>query len=362
MIRRSPKVLLHEHLDGGLRPATVVDLARANGVEIPTDDPNALAQWFARGADRGNLSLYLEGFATTIACMQTAEALRRVAREAILDLHEDGVVYTELRFAPFFHTRQGLTLEQVMASVLEGLREGQQQTGVAWGLIVCALRSESPALSLEMAELAVAFRNQGVVGFDLAGDEFGHPPKRHIEAFQYCRRMNFPITIHAGEAFGKESIWQALQYCGALRIGHCTRLTEDIARSEDGRPLYGALAHWIRDRRIPLEMCLSSNVHTGAVSDLTQHPFRALLDARFRVTLNTDNRLMSATTMTAELTIAVTQFGLTQRHLELLAINAMKSAFIHYDERCDLIYGRIKPGFQALHESNSCKGPAAFGG
>jgi len=349
-IRRTPKVLLHEHLDGGLRPATVIELARERRVTLPTDDPDALGEWFFRGADRGNLALYLEGFGTTIQCMQTRGALHRVALEAILDLHEDGVVYAELRFAPFFHTEGGLTLEEVMDAVLAGLREGEERTGVKWGLIVCALRNFPPTSSLEMAELAVAYRDRGAVAFDLAGDEHGHPPKRHLEAFQYCLRQCFPITIHAGEAFGKESIWQALQICGAQRIGHCTRLTEDILRDDNGELRYGPLADWIRDRRIPLEMCLSSNVHTGAVTRLDDHPFGLFLAQKFRVTINTDNRLMSKTTLSRELEIAVTRYGLDEAGLERLAVNAMKSAFIHYDARCAVIYDRIKAGFRAIRE------------
>lgn len=353
LIRRTPKVLLHDHLDGGLRPQTVIELAGEAGVQLPTQEPEALAEWFYRGANQGNLALYLEGFGTTCACMQSRDALRRVAREAVLDLAADGCVYAELRFAPFFHTAGGLSLERVMASVLEGLREGEQETGMRWGLIVCALRSEPPALALQMAELAVAFRERGAVGFDLAGDELGHPAKTHLDAFQYCLRQCFPITIHAGEAFGKESIWQALQYCGASRIGHCTRLTQDITHDEHGELVYGPLAHWIRDRRVPLEMCLNSNVHTGAVPSLDEHPFRTFIDQRFRVTINTDNRLMSRTTLSQELETAVERFGLEAKHLELLAVNAMKSAFIHYDQRCEIIYDKVKAGFRALEAESA---------
>lgn len=355
LIHTTPKVLLHDHLDGGLRPQTVIDLAREAGHadELPTEDPAELGEWFLRGANRGNLALYLEGFDQTIRVMQTAEALRRVAREAIEDVAADNVVYLEIRFAPFFHTAGGLTLEEVMQAVTEGLREGERATGTRWGLIVCGLRSEAPSLSLEMAELAVQHRDRGCVGFDLAGDELGHPAKRHLEAFQYCQRRNFPITVHAGEAFGKDSIWQALSFCGANRIGHCTRLSEDVTQRVDRSIRYGTLAHWIRDRRIPLEMCLSSNVHTGAVATIEAHPFGLFLEQRFRVTLNTDNRLMSGVSMTDELALAAEHFGLRLHHLELLAVNAMKSAFIHYDARCEVISDRIRAGFADIRRANA---------
>lgn len=350
VIRRMPKVLLHDHLDGGLRPATVVELAEKEGVELPTRDPQGVADWFYRGASRGNLGLYLEGFAVTIGCLQTAEALERVACEAIEDVARDGVVYLEIRFAPFFHTQKGLPLEGVMEAVLAGLARGKAKTGVEYGLIVCGMRNMSPELSLEMAELAVNFRDRGAVGFDLAGDEAGHPPKRHLEAFQYCQRKNFNLTIHAGEAFGKESIWQALQFCGAHRIGHCTRLSDDLAVSAKNEVVLGELANYIRDKRVPLEMCLSSNVHTGAVTRIEHHPFGYFYSKKFRVTLNTDNRLMSNVTLSDEMDLAVRHFGLGLDELEKLNINAMKSAFIHYDERCDLIYRVIKPGYRKLRE------------
>ena len=211
VLKRMPKVLLHNHLDGCLRPATIIELARQEGMTLPTEDPDELARWFFRGANRGSLAQYLEGFGVTCGVMQSEEALTRIARELIEDLHADGVVYTEVRFAPLLHTQNGLNYEQVMNAVIRGLQEGKSATGVEWGIITCALRNMDPNLSLEMAELAVAFRERGAVGFDLAGDENGHPPKAHLEAFHYCQRQNFNITIHAGEAFGMASIWQALQ-------------------------------------------------------------------------------------------------------------------------------------------------------
>lgn len=348
LIRSLPKVVLHDHLDGGLRPETIIDLAPGQEAALPTRDPAALAGWFQEGAGGGSLARYLEGFAYTTGVMQTREALRRVAEEAMEDLAADGVVYAELRFAPQFHTARGLPVERVMDAVLSGLASAGRRLGMAWGLIVCAMRSSPPELSLKMAELAVSFRDRGCVGFDLAGDEYGHPPKDHVDAFHFCKRQNFNITIHAGEAFGPPSIWQALQYCGAHRIGHGTRLIEDMAIDKDGRVVrMGLLAQYVLDHRIPLEICLSSNLQTGAVERLEDHPFRILKKYHFRVTLNVDNRLMSRSTATDEFHIAARLFGLTLDDMEKLTINAMKSAFIPYRERCDVIFNVLKPRFAA---------------
>lgn len=344
MVRSLPKVSLHDHLDGGLRPATIVELAQQAGVTLPCEDPAELQSWFHRGANRGSLPLYLEGFAVTTAVMQTEDSLRRVAREKAEDLIADGVVYAEIRFAPILHVDGGLNLEQVMNSVLAGFREGTYGTTLECRVIVCALRSMDADASLEAAELAVQYRDRGVVGFDLAGDESGHPPKRHLEAFQYLRRQNFNITIHAGEAFGVSSIWQAIQFCGAHRIGHATRLDEDITDRE-GSASKGTLAQYILDKRIPLEMCLSSNVHTGAVEKLEDHPFPRYFREGFRVSLNTDNTLMSATTLSDELLLAHRLFGLGLDDLEELALNSIKGAFIHFNERLQMIIGVIRPGF-----------------
>jgi adenosine deaminase len=349
-----PKVLLHEHLDGGLRPATVIELARKVGYSgLPTEDPEELGAWFFRGAARGTLSLYLEGFRHTIEVMQTAPALERVAYEFMADMAAENVVYAEVRFAPHFHTRGGLDLDGVMTAVLSGLQEGQQDFGVGFGLIVCALRNEDPDLSIRLAELAVAYREQGCVGFDLAGEEAGNPAKKHLRAFQFVKRMNFSITIHAGESFGPESIWQALQYCGAHRIGHATRLVEDIVFYAEKPIKIGSLAQYVLDHRIPIEVCITSNVHTGATPSLAAHPFPTFFERGFRVTLNTDNRLMSRTCVTDEYMLAVEQFGCTFNDLETLSINGMKSAFAHYDERCRLIYDAIKPGFAALRREST---------
>jgi adenosine deaminase len=352
VLRSLPKVLLHEHLDGVLRPKTVIELAKTAGYgELPTSDPQALAEWFHRGANQGSLAKYLEGFAHTIAVMQTEEALERIAYEQAEDLRRDGVVYFETRFAPIFHTRKGLTHQQVVSAVLKGLERGRKDFGIASGLIICAMRNMD--VSLEMAELAVDFRERGVVGFDLAGEEGGYPPKKHVDAFHYIQRENFNITIHAGEGYGKESIWQAIQYCGAHRIGHGTRLIDDIAVVDGAAVKLGDLAQYVLDKRIPLEICLISNVHTGATPTLAEHPFKILFQEKFRVTLNTDNRLMSSTSMTQEFEAAAETFGLSLDDFEKITINAMKSAFLPYKQRCDFIYSEIKPRYAAIRKSRA---------
>src|ERR1700687_2231411 len=345
-----PKVLLHEHLDGVLRPQSVIELAKDVGyMGLPTTDHRGRAEWFHQGANQGSLTKYLRGFIHPIAVMQTEEALERVAYEQAEDLSKDGVMYFETRFAPIFHTRKGLTHQQVVSAVLQGLERGRKDFGIASGLIICAMRNMD--VSLEMAELAVDFRERGVVGFDLAGEEGGYPPKKHVDAFHYIQRENFNITIHAGEGYGKESIWQAIQYCGAHRIGHGTRLIEDIAIADGKVVKLGDLAQCVLDKRIPLEICLLSNVHTGAARSLAEHPFKILFQEKFRVTLNTDNRLMSDTTMTKEFEAAAETFGLSLEDFEKITINAMKSAFLPYDQRCDLIYSAIKPGYAKIRES-----------
>ncbi|MCX7983661.1 MAG: adenosine deaminase [Bacteroidetes bacterium] len=350
-IRQLPKVLLHDHLDGGLRPQTIIELARdLKYTKLPTTDPGELAAWFHRGATRGSLPLFLEGFEHTCAVMQTEESLERVAYELMEDMKNDGVVYVETRFAPVFHTQRGLDWHKVVASVLKGLERGKKDFGVQYGLIISAMRNMDPSISLEIAELAVDFRQRGVVGFDLAGEEGGYPPKKHIDAFEFIQRENFNITIHAGEAFGKESIWQAIQWCGAHRIGHATRLVEDM-RVKDGEVLsMGTLAQYVLDKRIPLEICLTSNVHTGAVRSIEEHPFGIYYRYKFRVTLNTDDRLMSNITLTDEYIRAAEVFNLSLDDLEKITINAMKSAFMPYKERIAIIYDTLKPGYAQARE------------
>jgi len=350
IIKSVPKVLLHDHLDGGLRPQTIVELAKdLKYNKLPTKDAGELGAWFHRGANKGNLVEYLQGFEHTCAVMQSKESLERIAYEMMEDMKSDGVCYVESRFAPVFHTTKGLYNEDVVAAVLEGLEKGKRDFGVGYGLILCGMRNMKN--TLEIAELAVNFRNQGVVGFDLAGEEGGYPPKKHIEAFQFIQRANFNITIHAGEAFGKESIWQAIQWCGAHRIGHATHLKEDFTFDKEGNVVgFGDLAQYVLDKRIPLEICLLSNVHTGAVDKIENHPFGILFKEKYRVTINTDDRLMSDTTMTKEFMTAIEHFNVNMDDVEKITINSMKSAFIPYKERLYYIYNVIKPGFQAMKD------------
>jgi len=347
VLKALPKVLLHDHLDGGLRPQTIVELARESGYQhLPARETDNLAEWFHTTASRGSLPLYLQGFEHTIAVMETEEALERVAYEMLEDMKMDGVVYVETRFAPMLHVQKGLHPENIMRAVIRGLERGKSDFGVEYGVILCGLRSMPPEVSQEVAELAVDFRPHGVVAFDLAGEEGGYPPKKHVEAFHYIQRENFNITIHAGEGFGKESIWQAIQWCGAHRIGHATRLIEDMRVKDDVVLSMGSLAQYVLDKRIPLESCITSNVHTGAVRSLEEHPFHIFYRYRFRVTLNTDNRLMSAITLTDEFHTAAQTFGLTLEDLERITINAMKSAFIPYRQRVAFIYDVLKPGYR----------------
>ena len=346
-LRAAPKVLLHDHLDGGLRPATVIELARDIGYSgLPTSDPRDLAHWFHASAASGSLALYLRGFAHTIGVMQTPDAIERVAFESAEDLAHDGVVYAESRYAPIFSTLRGLTPQQVVAAVGRGFARAETRFGITVRQIVCAMRDRTD--SLEMARLAVANRDQGVVGFDIAGEEAGYPAEKHLPAFQFCHRENFSITIHAGEAFGPPSIWQAIQICGAHRIGHGVRLIEDMTIEDGAVAKLGPLATYIRDKRIPLELCPSSNVDTGAAPSLEAHPIRHFLAQRFRVTVNTDNRLMSDITLSEEFRRLSDLLAITLADVEKLTINAMKSAFVGYDERLALIYERIKPGYARL--------------
>ncbi|MDZ5441902.1 adenosine deaminase [Micromonospora sp. 4G57] len=348
-IVKVPKALLHDHLDGGLRPATIVELAAEVGHELPTTDPEALGRWFVAAANSGSLERYLETFAHTVAVMQTAPALRRVARECALDLAADGVVYAEVRFAPEQHLAQNLTLDEVVEAVVAGFVEGSAQaaeagTPIRVGTLLTAMRHA--ARSQEIAELAVRHRDAGVVGFDIAGAEAGFPPTRHLDAFEYLQRENFHFTIHAGEAFGLPSIWQAIQWCGADRLGHGVRIVDDIVAGPE--PVLGRLAAYVRDKRIPLELCPSSNVQTGAAPSIVEHPIGLLRDLRFRVTVNTDNRLMSGTSMSREMALLVEAFGYGWKELQWFTINAMKSAFIPFDERLKIIDEVIKPAYGKL--------------
>ncbi|MGI5161095.1 adenosine deaminase [Microbispora sp. CA-102843] len=349
-IRRAPKVLLHDHLDGGLRTGTIVDLARECGHTLPTYDPGELAIWFREAADSGSLERYLETFSHTVGVMQTREALVRVAAECAEDLADDGVMYAEVRYAPEQHTSQGLSLDQVVEAVLEGFRLGSAgpdgRPRIRVGTLLTAMRHQ--ARSMEIAELAVRYRDLGVVGFDIAGAEAGYPPTRHLDAFEYLQRENAHFTIHAGEGFGLPSIWQAIQWCGADRLGHGVRIIDDITVSDDGEAKLGRLAAYVRDKRIPLEMCPTSNLQTGAAPSIAEHPIGLLRRLYFRVTVNTDNRLMSGTSVSQEFAKLVDAFGYDWDDLQWFTVNAMKSAFIPFDERLALINGVIKPGYAQM--------------
>jgi len=344
-IRGVPKVLLHDHLDGGLRPQTIVELAAETGYHsLPTADVAELSRWMTGVARRGNLELYLEAFEHTVGVMQTRDALIRVAAECAEDLAADGVVYAEVRFAPELHLARGLSLDQVVEAVLEGFRRGSR--GITVYALLTAMRTA--ARSLEIAELAVRHRDAGVVGFDIAGAEAGSPPSRHLDAFQYVARENFHNTIHAGEGFGLRSIWEALQWCGAERLGHGVRIIDDIGVPAGGHASLGRLASYVRDRRIPLEMCPTSNVQTGAAASIKEHPIGMLRELRFRVTVNTDNRLMSGVTLSSEFHALAEAFGYGWADIEWLTTNAMKSAFAPFDERLSMINTVLKPGFSAV--------------
>jgi adenosine deaminase len=346
-------VLLHDHLDGGLRPQTVLELAEPVGHRLPATDAESLGRWFAESADSGSLVRYLETFDHTVGVMQTESALERVARECVADLAADGVVYAEVRYAPEQHVTRGLTLDQVVGAVRAGFEAGMAEAPpgpsgrrIVVRQLLTAMRHQ--ARSREIAELAVAWRDAGVAGFDIAGAEAGFPPTRHLDAFEYLQRQNFHFTIHAGEAFGLPSIWEAIQWCGADRLGHGVRIVDDITVDEDGTAHLGRLAAYVRDKRIPLEMAPASNVQTGAAASIAEHPIGLLTDLRFRVTVNTDNRLMSGTSMTGEMTALVETFGYDLARLRWFTINAMKSAFIPFDERLAIIEEVVKPGYAAL--------------
>ncbi|OBJ67384.1 adenosine deaminase, partial [Mycobacterium sp. 1274756.6] len=279
-IQQAPKALLHDHLDGGLRPATVLEIAEQIGYrDLPADDVDTLAAWFRTRSHSGSLERYLEPFSHTVAVMQTRDALHRVARECVEDLAGDAVVYAEVRFAPELHIDRGLSFDEIIDAVLAGLADGEREAAAAGRpitvrLLVTAMRHA--AVSREIAELAIRFRDRGVVGFDIAGAEAGHPPTRHLDAFEYMRDHNARFTIHAGEAFGLPSIHEAIAFCGADRLGHGVRIVDDMVVAEDGSVRLGRLASILRDKRIPLEMCPSSNVQTGAVASIAEHPFDLL--------------------------------------------------------------------------------------
>jgi adenosine deaminase len=351
-VRSAPKVLLHDHLDGGLRPQTVIDLAEASGYRgLPTTDAAQLGAWFRDNANSGSLVRYLEGFAHTCGVMQDESALVRVAAEAVEDLAADGIVYAEVRYAPELFTERGLALEQIVEAVEEGFRLGERRAAEAGrkiriGTLLCAMRQNEGWLRI--AELAVRYRDAGIVGFDIAGPEAGFPPTKGRDTFEYLRQKNAHFTIHAGEAFGLPSIWEAIQHCGAERLGHGVRIVDDIKVDDDGTVQLGRLSGYVRDRRIPLEMCPTSNLQTGAAPSIAEHPIGLLAKLRFRVTVNTDNRLMSDCSLSSEFSTLVDTFGYDWADLQWFTINAMKSAFIGFDERLAIINEVIKPGYAAL--------------
>jgi adenosine deaminase len=314
-----PKTDLHVHLDGSLRLETLIDLAKQQGVELPSFDPDELRRKMHLGENTGSLVEYLRAFETTLKVLQTEDALIRAARELAEDAAAENVRYMEVRYAPMLHTRQGLRLTAVVEAVLEGLWQAKEAHGIESNVIICGIRNISPESSLEMAQLAVAYKGRGVVAFDLAGAEYDHPAKHHLESFQLVRQNNINVTIHAGEAYGPESIHQAIHDCGAHRIGHGCRLRED-----------GDLLHYVNDHRIPLECCPSSNVQTGAVRDLASHPIKLYYDLGLRVTVNTDNRLITDTTVSKELWLVHTQVGLSLEEIKRIIINGLKSAFLPF--------------------------------
>jgi adenosine deaminase len=352
VVRRAPKALLHDHLDGGLRPATIIELAAETGYEgLPSTEVDELGTWFVEAADSGSLVRYLETFAHTVGVMQTREAIVRVASECAQDLGADGVVYAEVRFAPELHVTRGLALTEVVEAVLEGFRRGEELSAASGHPIrVRALLTamRTAARSREIAELVVQYRDRGVVGFDIAGAEAGFPPSRHLDAFEYLRGESCHITIHAGEAFGLPSIHEAVAFCGCERLGHGVRIVDDISVDASGVAHLGRLAQYVRDLRIPLELCPSSNVQTGAAASIAAHPIGLLSSLRFRVTVNTDNRLMSGTSMTREMLLLSEAFGWGLAEMQWVTVNALKSAFIPFDERLALIDDVVKPGYATL--------------
>lgn len=358
IINALPKVVLHDHLDGGLRPATIVELAAKIGHELPARSAEGLGEWFVESADSGSLVRYLETFAHTIAVMQNAEGLTRVAREMVEDMVADGVVYVESRWAPEQHLQGGLTMQEAFDAVQTGIEEGVAAAKalgkhIQVGQLVTAMRHADRWD--EVADLAIANRDKGAVGFDIAGAEDGFMPDRFPQVWRKLNDAGFPVTIHAGEAAGIESISQAVHLGQALRIGHGTRITQDIEGFGTENPVLGPVANWVRDTQVALEMCPCSNVQTDAALDATgqalrtiaEHPISGLRDLDFAVTVNTDNRLMSATSMTREMTLLVEEAGWTIDDLKDVTLAAAWSAFIRHNERHEL-GERIIAGYEAL--------------
>jgi adenosine deaminase len=326
LLHELPKTDLHCHLDGSLRLRTLLELAEHQGVKLPANTEDGLAKAMKLGHRQGSLEEYLKAFEITLSVMQTEDALYRTAYELAVDAAAENCKVLEVRYSPVLHLQKGLKPTMVVESVLEGLRAAQRETGIIAGVLVCGIRNMSPETSLRLAELSVAYKNRGVLGFDLAGAEHGNPAKDHQDAFQLILNNNINCTVHAGEAYGPPSIAQALHYCGAHRLGHGVRLRED-----------GDLLNYVNDHRIPIECCPSSNVQTGAVEDIASHPFKFYLDFGLRVTINTDNRLITDTTVTKELFIVAREFGLTVNDIRNVLIAGFKSAFLTFHDRAQLV-------------------------
>jgi adenosine deaminase len=326
LLHALPKTDLHCHLDGSLRLKTMLELADQQGVKLPADTEDGLAKAIKIGARHGSLEEYLKGFEITLSVLQTEDSLYRAAYELALDAAAENCRLIEVRYAPVLHLQKGLKPTVVVEAVLEGLRAANRETGILAGVLVCGIRNMSPDVSLRLAELSVAYKNRGVLGFDLAGAEHGNPARDHQAAFQLILNNNINCTVHAGEAYGPPSIAQALHYCGAHRIGHGVRLRED-----------GDLLNYVNDHRIPIECCPSSNVQTGAVTDMASHPFKFYLDFGIRVTINTDNRLITDTTVTKELSAMARQFGLTIKDVRNILVGGFKSAFLTFHDRAQLV-------------------------
>lgn len=340
-----PKTDLHVHLDGSLRASTILELADERGIVLPGATPEGLERAMRCGERTGSLVEYLKAFDITLRVLQTAPALERVAFELCEDAARENVRYMEIRYAPMLHTERGLPETAVVEAVLSGVARARETYGIHAKLILCGIRNISVESSLAMARLAVAYKNRGVVGFDLAGAEYDHPAKRHREAFELIRRNNINCTIHAGEAYGPESIAQALHVCGAHRIGHGCRLWEN-----------GDLLAYVNDHRIPLECCPSSNVQTGAVDEIERHPIKLFHDLGLRVTVNTDNRLVTKTTVSRELHLCHESLGFTLDDIKRVLLNGFKAAFLPFHQRQDYVR-RIADELARFHDDGSIDEP-----
>jgi adenosine deaminase len=338
-IEKLPKTDLHVHLDGSLRISTIIELARKQNVALPADNENDLKKFVCCGKDCKSLDEYLKAFEVTLSVMQTEKALKRTGYELAEDAAKENIRYMEVRYSPILHTQKGLKLTTISDAVLSGLAKAEKDFNIKTGVIICGIRNMDPETSLKLAELAVAYKNKGVIGFDLAGAEYNHPAKAHKEAFYLALNNNINITIHAGEAYGPGSIHQALHYCGTHRIGHGTRLIED-----------GDLLNYVNDHRIPLEICITSNLDTKSVKNIKNHPLSFYLDYGLRVTLNTDNRLVSNTTLTDEYMLAINGLNIDYSEVKNIIINGFKSAFIPYRERVILINNALAE-MEALEEA-----------